>query len=124
MKDARFWGVTWNFRLFSAKTQLSGPRRPWRLLAVCLGVLTLLLATLSPAAAGDGALDPTFITGSGNFAGVQNLPEIRGQINYPNVAGSPYNGCQLLFGRFWGVYVAVPAHNTTDCPPEGRRLAG
>ena len=42
------------------------------LLAFCLS-----LAFLSPAFAADGALDPSFITGPGPYAGVQNIPEIR-----------------------------------------------
>ena len=69
---------------FQAKAHPAGLCRAWRGLTVLLLVLGLALVFLSPAAAADGALDPTFITGPGPYAGVQTIPEIRGQIGYPN----------------------------------------
>ena len=50
------------------------------LLAFCLS-----LVFLRPAYAADGDLDPSFITGPGPYAGVQTIPEIRGQAGYPNI---------------------------------------
>jgi len=108
MQDERLFGGTM-INPFLAKTRLPGLRRTWRRLTVGLAALGLLLAFLSPAWAGDGALDPTFITGPGPYAGVQTIPEIRGQVGYTNgTTGGiawPYNGYQLLFGTFWGVSV-------------------
>ena len=70
------------------------------LLAFCLAT-----AFLSPAFAADGALDPGFITGPGPYAGVQTIPEIKGQVSYPTVTGSPLNGYSLVFGQFGGMTV-------------------
>ena len=108
MREKRLFGGTM-INSFWAKTHLPGLRRPWRLLAVCLAALGLLLALLGPAAAGDGALDPTFITGPGPYAGVQTIPEIRGAVGYNT--GGPYNGYGLLFGTFWGLNVGGPGPN-------------
>src|SRR4030042_2097525 len=85
----------------------------WRGMAVLLGALSLVLLLLAPAWAGDGALDPTFITGTGQFSGVQTIPEIRGQAGYPNVSGSPYNGYSLIFGTFWGLNVGGTTQNNS-----------
>jgi len=70
-----------------------------------------------PAYAGDGALDPSFITGPGPYAGVQIIPEIRGQAGYPTVSGAPYNGYSLLFGSFWGCELGRPPAQTTTALP-------
>ena len=82
MRDERLFGGT-TINPCLAKTHLPGLRRTWRLLTGCLAALGLLLVFLSPAGAVDGALDPTFITGPGPYAGVQTIPEIRGQSGYP-----------------------------------------
>ena len=83
----------------------------------CCWPFVLPLAFLSPAFAADGALDPSFITGPGPFAGVQTIPEIKGQVYYPTVTGSPYNGCSLIFGHILrddrGRYSTI---NTTPLP--------
>ena len=60
-----------------------GLPRARRGLSLLLLAFCLSLAFLMPAFAADGALDPSFITGSGPYAGVQNIPEIRGQVGYP-----------------------------------------
>jgi uncharacterized delta-60 repeat protein len=73
-------------------------------LSVLLLALCLALMVFAPAFAADGDLDPSFITGPGPYAGVQTIPEIRGQYNYPT-SGSPYNGYQLIFGTFWNLTV-------------------
>jgi hypothetical protein len=72
------------------------------LLLLALG---LALALLRPACAADGDLDPSFITGPGPYAGVEVIPEIQGQVNYPTVTGSPFNGYSLVFGQFFGMTV-------------------
>ena len=96
---------------FQAKARPAGLGQAWRGLSVLLLVLGLVLVLLSPAAAGDGALDPTFNTGSGQFSGVQIIPEIRGQVFYPNGSTSgtnwPYNNFTLLFGNFYGMTVGA-----------------
>jgi uncharacterized delta-60 repeat protein len=80
-------------------------------------VLAFCLATafLSPACAADGALDPSFITGPGPFAGVQTIPGIKGQTAYVNGSTGgvdwPYNGRSLLFGTFWTLNVGSPSPN-------------
>lgn len=51
----------------------------------------LFLASLAPVWAGDGALDLSFDPG----AGVQKLPMIRGQANYPSIANST-----IIYGFF------------------------
>ncbi|MBU4231390.1 MAG: hypothetical protein KKD99_12735 [Proteobacteria bacterium] len=73
------------------------------LLAFCLS-----LVFLGPALAADGALDPSFNAGVGPLNGVQAIPELRGQVNYPTVTGSPLNGYSLIFGEFYGISVGVP----------------
>ena len=75
MKEERLFGGTM-INPFWAKTHLPGLRRTWRLLTVCLAALGLLLAFLSPAAAADGALDPTF---NNLGAGVQKIPSSGGK---------------------------------------------
>jgi hypothetical protein len=84
-------------------------RRRTRLVLALLLACCLSLVFLTPAYAADGALDPSFITGSGQYAGVQNIPEIRGQYGYPSDKTGgvdwPYNGRSLLFGTFYGVKV-------------------
>ena len=94
MRDERLFGGT-TINLFWAKTHLPGLRRTWRLLTVCLAALGLLLAFLSPAAAGDGAPDPTF----NNFGGVQKIPYVYGQADYVSPTGSA-TGASLIFGFF------------------------
>lgn len=78
------------------------------LLAFCLSTAFLMAAY-----AADGDIDPSFITGPGPYAGVQNIPEIKGQAGYPTVSGSPYNDYSLLFGNFGTVNVGSysPIHN-------------
>ena len=110
MREERLFGGAM-INPFWAQTHLPGHRRPWRLLAACLAALGLLLALLSPALAADGALDPSFNIGTGQFSGVQTIPEIRGQMGYPNNPNPPpdppwtYQGYQLLYGTFWGLTV-------------------
>lgn len=89
--------------LKSQPVDLPGARcgRSLLLLAFCLFMVFLV-----PAFAGDGSLDPSFIIGPGPYAGVQNIPEIRGQAGYPTVTGSSYNGYSLLFGNFGYMNVA------------------
>ncbi len=105
MKDDRFWGVSKNFRLSSAK---SGLRRTWRLLAVWLGVLGLLLASLSPAAAADGALDPNFNPG----LGVSKIPMIRAQADWTTSGAA--NGNSLICGYFTAVKDSVKTYNNLN----------
>jgi hypothetical protein len=120
MQDERLFGGT-TINPFWAKTHLPGLRRTWRLLTVWLAALGLLLALLGPAVAADGALDPSFITGSGQYAGVQTIPEIRGQVGYTTGTTNgnpwPYNGYQLLFGTFWGLTVngVTAPNNNNSC---------
>ena len=102
---------------FQTKEYPAGLGQAWRGLTVLLLVLGLALAWLSPAAAaGDGALDPSFNIGSGQFSGVQIIPEIRGQFFYPygSTPGTPptpwpYNNFSLLYGNFYGMTVG-PDH--------------
>jgi hypothetical protein len=92
------------------------PTRRWwvrRGLALLLLAFCFFLASAPPSLAADGALDPTFITGSGQFSGVQNIPEIRGRVGYPTVSGSPYNGYNLIFGTFWGLTLNINTPQST-----------
>ncbi len=94
-------------RFLSGLSYIS-PRRSG--LVFLLLALLLSLVWLSPAAAADGALDLTFNMGSDQvgFAGVQNIPLIKGQIGYPtdpNKNPWPYDGYNLVFGTFWGLTV-------------------
>ncbi|MCX5891281.1 MAG: delta-60 repeat domain-containing protein [Deltaproteobacteria bacterium] len=100
MRDERLFGGT-TINPFLAKTHLPGLRRTWRLLTVCLAALGLLLAFLSPAAAGDGALDPTF----NNFKGVQKLPILRNQADYvtDNTPSGTTTGVSLICGYFTSI---------------------
>jgi len=110
MQDERLFGGT-TINPCWAKTHLPGLRRPWCLLTVCLAALGLLLAFLGPAAAGDGALDPTF----NNFgAGVQKIPYVYGQADYLSTSGSA-NGISLIYGYFTQVTDnTVNPHQTYD----------
>jgi uncharacterized delta-60 repeat protein len=93
-------------------------RHPWLLCGLSLLLLAFCFATafLSPAVAADGDLDPSFITGPGPYAGIQDIPEIKGQVNYPTVTGSPLNGYSLVFGQFVAITESGfyrPAHCIT-----------
>jgi uncharacterized delta-60 repeat protein len=105
MQNDRFGGVSGNFRLFSAK---SGLGRTWRLLALWLGVLGLLLASLSPAAAADGALDPNFNPG----LGVSKIPMIRAQADWTTSGAA--NGNSLICGYFTAVKDSVKTYNNLN----------
>ena len=47
---------------------------------------------------------------------MQVLPVIRGQVSYPDVIGSPFNGYSLIFGNFWA---AIGGHP----PPTNNSIA-
>jgi uncharacterized delta-60 repeat protein len=84
-------------------------RRPLKRRRARLGLAWLLIICLSlvlrgPALAADGALDPSFITGPGPFAGIQTIPGIHGQVFYTN---GPFNGYSLIFGQFPGLALGV-----------------
>jgi uncharacterized delta-60 repeat protein len=100
---------------FKPSALMTCPARRWwvrRGLALLLLAFCFFLASAPPSWAGDGALDSTFNMGSGSFAGVQVLPEIRGAAGYPFVTGAPYNNYTLIFGRFWGLSIGGnPAAN-------------
>ncbi len=107
MRDERLFGGT-TINPCLAKTHLPGLRRTWRLLTVCLAALGLLLVFLSPAAAGDGALDPTF----NNFGGVQKIPLLRNQADYVTSTGSTgtTTGVSLICGYFTSINDASGTH--------------
>jgi uncharacterized delta-60 repeat protein len=96
---------------FTSKPKPVGFPRACRRLTLWLWAICLVTILVMPAFAADGDLDPSFITGSGQNAGVQTIPEIRGRASYPTVSGAPYNGYSLLFGTFWGVNVGGPSPN-------------
>ena len=97
MQDERLFGGTM-INFFLAKTHLPGLRRPWRLITVLVMALGLLLALLGPAAAADGALDPSFNPG----LGVQKIPILRGQVDWTDGSGNA-NGNSLIFGYFTSI---------------------
>jgi uncharacterized delta-60 repeat protein len=76
---------------FRVSPRHASPRRIWRDLALLSAALCLCLTFLSPAAAGDGALDPSFDPG----AGVKKIPVIRGKIDYNDTTGR-----SLIYGYF------------------------
>lgn len=80
-------------------------------LFLTVGLILALIFSCSTAWAGDGALDTTFNMGSGSFAGVQNIPLVRGAVTYPTVTDSPYNNNCLVFGTFWGLTVGGYTQN-------------
>jgi uncharacterized delta-60 repeat protein len=96
---------------FASKPNPAGLPRTCCRLTTLLWAICLVMILVMPAYAGDGALDPSFIIGPGPYAGVQIIPEIRGQKGYPTVSGAPYNGYSLLYGTFWGVNVGGPGPN-------------
>jgi uncharacterized delta-60 repeat protein len=76
------------------------------------GLTLALIFSSGVALAGDGGLDPAFSMGSGSFAGVQVIPEIRGVATYTT---GPLNGYNLIFGRFWGLSISgAPAPNNNS----------
>ena len=88
-------------------------RRVRRGLALLVLALCFFLTSLPPSLAADGALDPSFITGSGSYTGVQVIPEIRGAMGYPFVTDAPYNNYSLVFGTFWGLTVGSTTQNNS-----------
>jgi uncharacterized delta-60 repeat protein len=105
-------GIMKPYQSFSAGPAEPSPLRPHPVrFSRARGALPLLLVCclflvfLSPAIAADGALDASFNAGVGPLNGVQAIPELRGQVYYPTVAGSPYNGRSLIFGQFYGMTV-------------------
>lgn len=107
MSEERLFGGTM-IKQFWTKTHRPGLRRTWRPLTVCLAALGLLLSLLSPVAAGDGALDPTFP----NFGGVQKIPYIRNQADYVTSTGSggTTTGVSLICGYFTSINDASGNH--------------
>ncbi len=71
---------------------------------------------LTSAWAADGDLDPSFNMGSGSFAGVQVIPEVRGIV-------TDSSGRNLIFGRFWGLSLngnpAVNHNSIARLMPDG-----
>ena len=107
---------------FAAKPKPVGLSRASGRLTLVLWAICLVMILVMPVYAADGDLDPTFITGPGPFAGVQIIPEIRGQVAYVNGTTDgkdwPYNGCSLLYGTFYGVKVGniyPPNYGANSC---------
>jgi uncharacterized delta-60 repeat protein len=97
----------------SCQTRRSHRNNSWWVFFI-LGASILTLMCLRPVWAADGDLDSTFNMGSGPFAGVQVIPEIRGTAGYPNVVGSPYTGRTLIHGRFWGLNDGTTTQNNNS----------
>ncbi len=77
---------------------------------IILGVMSLALLSLTPAWAGDGALDLSFNPG----VGVQKIPIIRGQAEYLNSGGTATTGVSLIFGYFTSINDSAGPHNISS----------
>lgn len=78
-------------------------------LALALALLALGLFLVLPglAAAGDGALDPSFTPG----LGVTKIPILRGESDWLNSGGTATNGVSLIYGYF--NHIADSSHTYT-----------
>lgn len=78
-------------RLRPSREKAGAQRRAWQSLVIILGICCLTLTVLTPALAGDGALDPSFDPG----AGVASSPMLWGRTNYTD-----FTGKWLITGSF------------------------
>ena len=119
MRDERLFGGT-TINPFCGKNP---PARPPADLAPADGLpggpRPCSWSCFSPAFAADGDLDPSFITGTGQFSGVQNYPRNQGadRLQYRRWIFFSISAL-LLFGTFYGVKVGdtyPPNNGANSC---------